>query len=81
MLSKFPWKDPVFANWRISSIYNLVGGSGKDLYVCLEHNDGHCIIERGTDDEYLWNRLWWKAYGYENKVEQPSQIDPKDQHL
>jgi len=30
------------------------------LFVSMVKN-GKCITEEGKDDEYLWNRLWWKA--------------------
>jgi hypothetical protein len=55
-----PWKQLPLNEWAIVGMnhYNMNGE--RRLFVAMT-KDGHCIVEEGLDDEYLWNRLWHKA--------------------
>ena len=60
-----PWKQPPLNEWSICGMNHYHVNGEKFLFVSMT-KDGLCIIEEGKDDEYLWNRLWNKAYEISN---------------
>jgi hypothetical protein len=62
----FPWQDGLLASWSIVGMNHYLLSGKRCLFVAMTKN-GRCITEEGSDDEYLWNRLWHKAYDIEKK--------------
>lgn len=71
-----PWEDITFKDWRIKHLSQSFCG---DLEIEMTHRDGTTISEVGNNEEYIWNRLWWKAYAH-MVARQDAQTDPRDQH-
>ena len=63
MSFKQPWLDGPLAEWSIVGMNHYSINGKRQLFVVLE-KDGACIKEEGDDNEYLWNRLIHKAWGY-----------------
>lgn len=55
-----PWKNGSLKEWSIVGMNHYHVAGKKFLFVAME-KDGRLIKEEGSDDEYLWNRLWHKA--------------------
>ena len=58
--SAFPWMMRPLDEWSICGMNHYHLSGQKRLFVSMT-KDGRCITEEGTDDQYLWNRLWRKA--------------------
>jgi len=56
-----PWQDSILAEWSIVGMNHYHVNRERFLFVAMT-KDGRLIQEEGKDDEYLWNRLWHKAY-------------------
>lgn len=59
-MSATPWQDHVFAKWAIVGMNHCRVCGERRLFVSMTRAD-RCITEEGTDDTFLWNRLWHKA--------------------
>lgn len=55
-----PWKTKPLDEWSIVGMNHYHVDGQRRLFVAMT-KDGHCIVEEGVDDTYLWNRLWHKA--------------------
>lgn len=55
-----PWLQPPLDEWSIVGMNHYHQNGEQYLFVALCKGD-RCIKEEGTDDKYLWNRLWHKA--------------------
>ena len=54
------WQQTPLNDWSICGMNHYHVAGEKFLFVSMV-KDGICITEEGKDDEYLWNRLWYKA--------------------
>lgn len=55
-----PWLKGPLIDWSIVGMNHYHVDGVRFLYVSMV-KDGVCITEEGTDDEHLWNRLWYQA--------------------
>lgn len=55
-----PWKMKPMNEWSIVGMNHYHVSGERRLFVAMTKGNV-CITEEGTDDEYLWNRLWRKA--------------------
>ena len=55
-----PWQRPPLNEWSICGMNHYHMNGKKYLFVSMTKG-GKCITAEGTDDKYLWNRLWHKA--------------------
>ena len=55
-----PWLQAPLDQWSIVGMNHYHVAGERRLFVAMVR-DGRCIKEEGTDDQYLWNRLWHKA--------------------
>jgi hypothetical protein len=56
-----PWLPKPLDEWNIVGMNHYHVNGERRLFVAMV-KDGRCIQEEGLDDEYLWNRLWRKAF-------------------
>ena len=62
-----PWLKPPLDKWDIVVMVHYHDFSGRRMIFVTMALDEKCIREEGPDDEYIWNRLWHKAYKYERR--------------
>ena len=55
-----PWNRSLLKEWDIVGMNHFHVLGERFIFVAMT-KDGHCIKEEGKEDEYLWNRLYWKA--------------------
>lgn len=56
-----PWKQKPLDEWSIVGMNHYHVAGQRFLFVAMTKG-GQCITEEGLDDNYLWNRLWHKAF-------------------
>lgn len=59
-MAEFPWMQKPLNEWSIIGMNHYFMGGERLLFVAMA-KDGRCIKAEGTDDKYLWNRLWHQA--------------------
>ena len=65
-----PWKQKPLNEWAIVGMNHYRMAGERRLFVAMTKG-GHCIVEEGPDDQYLWNRLWHKAIAHRDGVAIP----------
>lgn len=58
---KTPWNESYLEQFDIVGMNHYHDPQGRKMLFVAMVKDGICIKEEGPDDEYLWNRLYWKA--------------------
>ena len=59
-----PWKIKPLNEWSIVGMNHYHVNGERRLFVAMT-KAASCIVEEGTDDQFLWNRLWHKATALE----------------
>ena len=66
MANERPWMMAPLNEWSIIGMNHYWCGGEKMLFVAMG-KDGQFIKEEGSDNEFLWNRLWHKAKAAEDQ--------------
>lgn len=57
----YPWQAVELDGWSVIALNHFHVNGARYLYVAMNNGMGKCIVEQGTEDDFLWQRLRQKA--------------------